>query len=264
MSPDCHENQLSSTESVDIIEKIVYAYLKPLGFRKFGRTLHRFVDGDMSQVVNFQNGCPAKGFYDILWVNLGIRIPECMERKFTITGPLKKYYHEYECNIRTSLGCLVDGKDTSYDLKKNPEEIGSDIVERLKQYAMPVFSVLDSRDAVLRHRAEYARFDQMNNHLILLEEAMIMGRRGDLAAAARLFGAYYQNVLAEYNRVSLRGKKTYLKKGEKPTYYNAKTGKTETITAGKNGYVTIYGANRSHLTYLEELAQKLGIPLCNT
>lgn len=85
MSPDCHENQLSSTESVDIIEKNVYAYLKPLGFRKFGRTLHRFVDGDMSQVVNFQNGCPAKGFFDILWVNLGIRIPECMERKFTIT-----------------------------------------------------------------------------------------------------------------------------------------------------------------------------------
>lgn len=264
MSPGFHENQLSSTEAVDIIEKIVYAYLKPLGFRKFGRTLYRFVDGDMSQVVNLQNGCPAKGYYDILWVNLGIRIPECMERKFTITEPPKKYYHEYECNIRTRLGCLADGKDTFYDLRKNPEEIGSDIVERLKQYATPVFSVLDSRDAVLRHRAEYARFDQMNNHLILLEEAMIMGRRGDLTAAARLFGAYYQNVLAQFHRDSLHGTKIYLKKGEKVVYHNAKTGETDTITADKNGYVTIYGANRSHLTYLEELAQKLGIPLCNT
>ena len=101
MSPIFGKNNLSSTESVDIIEKIVYEYLKPLGFRKHGRTLHRFVDTDISQVVNFQNGCPSKGVYDILWVNLGIRVPECVERKFSIEKPLKKYYHEYECNIRT-------------------------------------------------------------------------------------------------------------------------------------------------------------------
>ena len=89
-------NKLTSTESVDIIEKIVYEYLKPLGFRKHGRTIHRFVDGDISQVVHFQNGCPSKGIHNILWVNLGIRVPECVERTFTITEPLKKYYHEYE------------------------------------------------------------------------------------------------------------------------------------------------------------------------
>lgn len=58
-------NKLTSTESVDIIEKIVYEYLKPLGFKKYGRTLHRFVDSDISQVVNLQNGCPSKGVYDI-------------------------------------------------------------------------------------------------------------------------------------------------------------------------------------------------------
>ena len=104
MSPIFGKNNLSSTESVDIIEKIVYEYLKPLGFRKHGRTLHRFVDTDISQVVNFQNGCPSKGVYDILWVNIGIRVPECVERKFSIEKPLKKYYHEYECNIRTRLG----------------------------------------------------------------------------------------------------------------------------------------------------------------
>ena len=134
MSPIFGKNNLSSTESVDIIEKIVYEYLKPLGFRKHGRTLHRFVDTDISQVVNFQNGCPSKGVYDILWVNIGIRVPECVERKFKIEEPLKKYYHEYECNIRTRLGSLVDGKDTFYDLKKNPNKIGKDIVEHLKKY----------------------------------------------------------------------------------------------------------------------------------
>lgn len=47
------QNRLRTTESVDIIEKMVYDVLKPLGFKKYGRTLHRFVDGDISQVVNF-------------------------------------------------------------------------------------------------------------------------------------------------------------------------------------------------------------------
>lgn len=200
-------NKLSSTESVDIIEKIVYEYLKPLGFRKFGRTLHRFVDGDISQVVNFQNGCPSKGMYDILWVNLGIRVPECAERKFSITEPLKKYYHEYECNIRTCLGFLVDGKDTFYDLKKDPYKIGNDIVDRLKKYVVPVFDVLNSRDAILEHRSEYSYFDQMNNHLILLDEAMIMGRNDNISESTRLFNEYYQNALKE---CSNKGHITYL------------------------------------------------------
>jgi len=194
------KNNLSSTESVDIIEKIVYEYLKPYGFRKYDRTLHRFVDNDISQVVHFQNGCPPKGVYDILWVNLGIRVPECVERKFSIEEPLKKYYHEYECNIRTRLGSLVDGKDTFYDLKKDPNKIGKEIVERLKKFVIPVFDHLNSRDAILKHRMEYARFDQFNHHLILLEEAMIFGRRGDLIEAARLFNAYYQNGASRANK----------------------------------------------------------------
>ena len=262
MFPIFAKNNLSSTASIDIIEKIVYEYLKPLGFRKHGRTLHRFVDNDISQVVNFQNGCPSKGVYDILWVNLGIRVPECVERKFRIEEPLKKYYHEYECNIRTRLGSLVDGKDTFFDLKKDPCITGKDIVERLKAYVIPVFENLNSRDAILKRRIEHKLFDQFNHHLILLEEAMIFGRRGDIIEATRLFNSYYQYVLAKYNYDLENGTETYLKKGGRMIYHNAKTNETETIIATKNGYVTAYRANRGHLTYLEELAQELGIVLC--
>ncbi|MGN1117030.1 MAG: DUF4304 domain-containing protein [Acutalibacteraceae bacterium] len=257
-----NKNKLSSTESIDVIEKIVYEYLKPFGFIKYGRTLHRFVDGDISQVVNFQNGCPSKRVYDILWVNLGIRIPECAERKFVISEPLKKYYHEYECNIRARLGSLVDGKDTFYDLKKDPDKIGKDIVKRIRKYVMPVFDTLNSRDAVLKHRAEYAYFDQMNKHLIMLEEAMIMGRRGDIDTATRLFNTYFQERLAEYNHDFVHGKKTYLNKGDRLLYRNTRTGENETITASKSGYVITYNANKAHITYLEELADELGIILC--
>ena len=254
-------NTLNSTESVDIIEKIAFEYLKPLGFKKYGRTLHRYVDGDISQVIDFQNGCPEKGIYGILWINLGIRIPECVERSFVISEPLKKYYHEYECNIRTRLGMLVDGKDTHYNLKKDPTKTGNDIVERIRKYVIPVFDALNSRDAILKHRLEYSLFDQMNNHLILLEEAMIWGRKGNITEAHRLFNLHYQNTLEEYSHDLEYGTKTYLKKGERVVYRNNKTNETETITATQNGYVTIYSANKGHLIYLEELAKSLGIAL---
>lgn len=68
------DKELDTKAIVNAIEKAVYAEVKPLGFRKYGRTLHRFVDEDISQVINFQNGCPAKGVYDVLWVNIGIRV----------------------------------------------------------------------------------------------------------------------------------------------------------------------------------------------
>lgn len=255
------KSKLTSTEAVDIIEKIVYEYLKPLGFKKHGRTLHRFVDGDISQVVNFQNGCPSKGVYDILWVNLGIRVPECAERKFIISEPLKKYYHEYNCNIRARLGSLVDKKDTYYNLKDDPHKIADDILKRIKKYVIPVFEVLNSRDAILKHRADYAYFDQLNHHLILLEEVMIWGRRGDLSEASRLFNLHYQNALAKYNYELENGIQEYLRKGQSIGYKSTKTNKFETITATKSGYVTKFSANRGHLDHLEKLAKELGIEI---
>ena len=97
------DKQLDTKTIVDSIEKAVYAEVKPLGFKKHGRTLHRFVDGDISQVINFQVGCPPKGVYDVLWVNIGIRVPECFLRSFSPEERLEKYYHEYHCNIRCRL-----------------------------------------------------------------------------------------------------------------------------------------------------------------
>ena len=68
---------------IDEIEAAVYTQLRPLGFRKYGRTLHRFVSGDLSQIIHFQCGLPSAGPAQQMWVNLGIRIPECDERTFS-------------------------------------------------------------------------------------------------------------------------------------------------------------------------------------
>ena len=44
---------LDAGSVLNIIEKSVFDNLKPHGFRKHGRTLHRFVSEDISQVINF-------------------------------------------------------------------------------------------------------------------------------------------------------------------------------------------------------------------
>lgn len=260
MSSQLPTNQLSSTEAVDIIEKIVYDHLKPLGFRKHGRTLHRFVDGDISQVVNFQNGCPEKGVLGVLWINLGIRIPECAECTFNPEQPLKKYYPEYQCDLRNRLDELVYGKEHPYDLREDPYEIGKDVLAKLIQHVLPVYDRLNSRDAILEAKTN-ASSDRFSCQLRLFETAMIYGRRGDLQKATELFLQYYQNTWDEYLEQSARGYKRRLKKGEKITYFNRRTNQTETVVAEQTGYVRIFHASTGHLEYLESLAEKLGIPL---
>ena len=179
------------SDVLDEIVNAVYEELKPLGFHKYGRTLHRFVSGDISHVINFQLGEARRGENHLLYVNVGIRVPECVERSFASEPEQKKYYHEYECNIRSRLGTVEGREEVCYDLRKPAEKIQADILRQINEVVLPAFDVLDSRDGILRHRREYPQFDTLNNHLILLEEAMIYGRRGDRDKAAELFRQHY-------------------------------------------------------------------------
>ena len=61
---------LSVTDTVNAIVKEVYNQLKQYGFRRYGQTIHRFTDEDISQVINFQV-CSGS-----ICVNIGIRVPE--------------------------------------------------------------------------------------------------------------------------------------------------------------------------------------------
>lgn len=233
-------------QRLDEIEEAVYAYLKPLGFRKFGRTLHRFVSGDISQVVHFQL---LKGTF---CVNTGIRVPECAERVF-VPSIRKKYYHEYECNIRSRLGQVRRRRETWFDLSKNRDKLIGNVLKELKNVVIPAFNVLNSREAILAHRRTYPAMDVINGKMILLEECMIYGHLGDLDKARERFEAYYELQLEEYENWRRNGQKVYLKKGERVACYD------QDITAAKSGYVTLYNANRGHLDYLDGLALQLGI-----
>ena len=72
----------SVTKQLNTIESAVFRKLRPLGFTRHGSTLHRFVSGDISQVIHFQCGPAHRNSVPLLSVNIGIRIPECAERRF--------------------------------------------------------------------------------------------------------------------------------------------------------------------------------------
>ena len=55
--------EINTTHIVDEIQAAVLEFVKPYGFKKHGRTLHRFVSGDISQVLHFQSGMATKEKY---------------------------------------------------------------------------------------------------------------------------------------------------------------------------------------------------------
>lgn len=246
------KTEINTTKIVNEIESAVYAHIKPYGFRKHGRTLHRFVSGDISQVIHFQSGMPSHGLGGLLWVNLGIRIPECSECVFQVKDEKKKYYHEYECTIRSRLGTVSGRNETLYNLRKNPIKITDRIIREIDRYVLPVYDVLNSREAILAHRRKYPLFDSLRWQ-ILLDECMIYGHLGNIKKAKELFEQYYQDAVKEYNDLVRKGHRQYLKKGDRVIYMG------EDITAEKNGYVILHGADHRHIDYLDKLAVCLGL-----
>ena len=246
------KTEINTTQIVDKIESAVYAHIKPYGFNKHGRTLHRFVSGDISQIIHFQSGMPAKGMGGLLCVNVGIRIPECSERVFQAKDEKKKYYHEYECTIRSRLGIVSGKSETWYDLRKKTTRITDSIISEIDQYVLPAYEVLNSRETILAHRKEYPLLDNMCS-LILLEECMIHGHLGNIEKAKELFELYYNFAVDKYNDECKNRRKQYLKKGERVVFMG------QDITAQKDGYVTLYGASHGHIDYLDELAVSLGL-----
>ena len=253
-------DKLSCAELEKLIIKIVYERLKPLGFRKHGKTLHRFVDGDISQVVYFDRGYRRA---DLLLIYLGIRVPECDLMKFIISEQTEEYYHFGRCNLRSAL--LRDANEDSHNIfflfqKTGLQPLIDKIIDKLENEVIPAFEVLSNRDNIINCKEKYSYF-YYHKHLIRLHESMIWGRRGNLDEAAKLFKSYYQDSLAKYNDEYENGYQKYLYKGDTVTYRNFKTKKDEKVIATHDGYYTIYGANRGHVDYLEELAKELGIDL---
>ncbi len=255
-SPDSKQSpaaKLDTKQILDEIEAAVYAHLKPLGFRKHGRTLHRFVSGDISQVVSFQVYRNMMEPSDKFCVNLGIRIPECAACTFHPVND-KKYYSEASCTLRSRLGMVSGSREVWFSLFENTEVLKKHIIEELDRYVLPVFDVLCSREAILAKRRDYPQMDTLNRNLIPLEECFIYGHLGDLEKARERFDVNYQEDVARYEKICREGEQIYLNKGE-----GCIVGGRE-IYADHSGYYTVFNPFpwRRHIEYLDQLAVEFG------
>lgn len=179
-----------ATAALDTVQAEMYAILKSYGFRKHGRLFHRFVDGDISQVVEIQRGQAYREETHLFWINIGIRLPECVLKSFHPEVNAKKYYHEYQCNMRWTLGEQSKKKTGEYNLRKPLEPMVADIKAKLENVILHVFEVLNSRDSIMAKRHQYPQFSQFVSNHPMFDCAMICGCRGEIQRAIKLLLDY--------------------------------------------------------------------------
>jgi len=216
-SPDTTKTDFKT--SLDLIEKSIFTTLKPLGFKKKGRTFNREIEKGIFQVINFQSGQYPIGpnyevpglrenLYGKFTVNLGVCISSLYKLRYPIEN--KIFYKEYECQIRVRLGPLLKGRDYWWTVEDNITDIIEEINTGILTVGNKWFEGVDSKEKIIEN---FGIPPYISTPIAKLDVALIVWLE-DKDRGTELFNAYL----------------------------NA-------IPKGKNG----------HREYVEELARQLGI-----
>ena len=170
---------------LDIVEKAVFAKLKPLGFKKNGRTFNRRLEGGIIQVINFQS---ERYSSEKFIVNLGV----CVESlfKFQFQTESKKYYKEYECQIRDRLGILLTGEDYWWTITNDNRKITEEIIVGLETKGFEWFSGVETKEKII---SNYGHFPYDSSPRTKLDIALIVWFDNKLEGA-KLFREYYNEI----------------------------------------------------------------------
>ncbi len=184
---------------LDIVEKDVFIKLKPLGFKKNGRTFNRRLDDGIIQVINFQSGqYPIGQGYEIpglrenlygkFVVNLGV----CIESLFQFQSPTenKKYYKEYDCQIRDRLGTLLTGQDYWWTITDDNKRISEEIFSGLETKVFEWFEGLETKEKIISNNGH---LPYRSSPRAKLDTALIVWF-DDKENGAKLFKEYYENI----------------------------------------------------------------------
>ena len=145
---------------LDEVEKKVFATLKPLGFKKKGRTFNREIEKGIFQVVNFQTGqYPIGQSYEVpglrenlygkFVVNLGVCVDSLY--RFQYPSENKDFYKEYECQIRTRLCNLTKGQDFWWTINNDTDDIANEINEGLANAGLDWFAGVNTKEKIIKN-----------------------------------------------------------------------------------------------------------------
>ncbi len=163
---------MNSKIILDNIQREIFTSLKPLGFKKKGRTFNRITENGIVQVINFQTGQFPLGenyvvpglrenLYGKFTVNLGV----CVEDLFVLMFPYlpKNFYQDYECDFRQRLSILTKGNDYWWPLIVNDNEVCDEISKGINTEGLAWLDLFSTRNNIRlnwqKNGAPRAKFD---------------------------------------------------------------------------------------------------------
>ncbi|GAA4327302.1 hypothetical protein GCM10023115_24810 [Pontixanthobacter gangjinensis] len=185
-------------KKLDLIQKEIHQFLKPLGFKKRGRTFNREVESGLFQVINFQSGQFPVGdnyeipgvresFYGKFTVNLGV----CIEELYLIEFSEKKkpFYQEYDCQIRNRLETIIQKTDKWWEIDSDSNN-SKIIIDGLKFKGFEWFQLFDTREKIIKNWGDpshsHSSRAQLDVALIVLQT--------DKNRGAKLIQDYFENI----------------------------------------------------------------------
>lgn len=181
---------------LDIVQAHVAAFLKPLGFRRKGRTFNRTTAGGLTQAINFQmDKYPIGAHYLIPFfhsnlygkfaVNLGVLLPCVYETE--CQKPAPDFMQEYHCTIRDRLSELAFGKDRWFEVTADTSTLATKLVQLLDKFGLPFLEQFPDYPAVLAYHQAHGVLPFQNPGRAALEAGIVAHHLGDAPAAQHLF-----------------------------------------------------------------------------
>lgn len=183
---------------LDNIQKEIHLFLKPLGFKKKGRTFNRQTEEGIYQVINIQSGryefgdkyvIPGlrKNYYGKFTVNLGIMIREIYE--LDSHNKPKDIYQDYNCQIRERLAHLTIKQDHWWTISGDSNKTVKEVIDGLNSHGLDWLDNFDNRDKICKNLGTY----EGGSPRAKLDVALIELHR-DRTKAEKLFQEYYDNI----------------------------------------------------------------------
>ncbi len=177
-----------TAQKLDEIQASLALLLKPLGFKKGGRTFRRSFEPGVVQLINLQMSQWGGRFT----VNLSVFIEEAFTAYFSQPAP--KTIPEYAGQIATRLGHLLGRGDFWWELDETFTIILDDLTPALMQNGIDFLDQFKTRDAIIASHISAAdcRHHDLSkskfiHHRARLDVAIILAKRGEMDEATRLF-----------------------------------------------------------------------------
>ncbi len=186
-----------TSEAVDSIQTALSAKLKPLGFRRGGRTFRRVTDDGLTQVINLQmTSFTSPGdLTSSFTVNLGVFVPEVSLHVFP-DWPEQTPVQEGHCCFRVRLGGLTAANRDIWWETDAPELAARQISDLLDRVGFAYLERYSTRAKILQDLMHTAYGPNYTLERVSGSglAAIILVHLGDPIAARRLLSAAVERV----------------------------------------------------------------------